>query len=50
VGNGSWTAAAHGEQRVAGVEEGGGGGKGGKWVECRLLVLLGRRGREEEQA
>jgi hypothetical protein len=26
VGNGRWTAAAHGEQRVAGVEEGDGGG------------------------
>jgi hypothetical protein len=26
VGNGRRTAAAHGEQRVAGVEEGGGGG------------------------
>jgi hypothetical protein len=24
--------------------------KGWKWVKCCLLVLLGRRGREEEQA
>jgi hypothetical protein len=27
-----------------------GKGKGGKWIGCCLLVLLGRRGREEEQA
>jgi hypothetical protein len=27
-----------------------GKGKGGEWVEYYLLVLLGRRGREEEQA
>jgi hypothetical protein len=29
VGNGRRTTAAHGEQRVAGVEEGGGGGARG---------------------
>jgi hypothetical protein len=27
-----------------------GKGKGGEWVEYYLLVLLGRRGREKEQA
>jgi hypothetical protein len=60
VGNGMQTVAAHGEQRVAGVEEGGGGGvrgsgcarqgNRGKRIECSLLVLLGDRGKEEEQA
>jgi hypothetical protein len=32
VGNGRRTAAAHGEQKVAGVEEGGGGG--GRGSSC----------------
>jgi hypothetical protein len=59
VDNGRQTAVAHGEQKVARVKEvamvfgfpvARGKENRGKWIECGLLVLLGNRGKEEEQA
>jgi hypothetical protein len=45
VGNGRWTAAAHGEQRVAGVEEGGDGGvQGSGRLEIKRANGMGREG------
>jgi hypothetical protein len=58
MGGGRWRPTANrespewrkGAAAVFGAWGARGKGKGGKWVECRLLVLPGRRGREEEQA